>query len=472
MVGAAEADNVETRSLAKRRAALASVAASAALTLAKLAAGLMTGSLALLSEAAHNALDIAASALTYFAVREADKPADDEHHFGHAKIEAVAALAQTGFLIALALGVALEAARRIGGETSPVEANLFAFAAILLSLTVDVLRWRTLTRIARQTGSDALTADALHYSSDLVSSTFVLIGLAATRAGWPHADAFAAIAVAVFIGVAGFRLGRRTIDALVDAAPKGLAEAVRGAVERVPGVAGTEFLRLRRSGAQTVGDLGLLVSRTLSLERVSAIKTDVADAIASRWPETTLTLTANPLALDDETVLERVQLIAARRRLFVHHVAVHKVGERPSVTLDLEVDGRMTLADAHDIATQLETAIKDELGADIEVETHIEPLEMLEIGGSEAEPAFTAAIGASLARNAARGAVLRDIHDVRVRTAANGHFVIFHCRVDPTITVEMAHDRVDALERSVRGEFPNIARIVGHAEPSSTERQR
>ena len=272
-----QAGKIEAPSARKRRAALASVAASLALTLAKLAAGAMSGSLALLSEAAHNALDIGASALTYFAVREADKPADEDHPFGHAKIEAVAALAQTGFLIVLAVAVALEALRRIGQEAPAVDANLFAFGAILLSISVDLARWRALARVARETQSDALAADALHFSSDLISSILVLVGLAATRAGWPHADALAAVGVAAFIAVAGFRLGRRTVDALVDAAPKGVAGAVRVAVERVPGVAGTDFVRLRRNGPRIVGDLGLLVSRTLPLERVAAIKAEVAE---------------------------------------------------------------------------------------------------------------------------------------------------------------------------------------------------
>ncbi|HEY1944618.1 MAG TPA: cation-efflux pump [Roseiarcus sp.] len=466
MVEAAERGQKEAPSRRKRRAALASVGASFALTLVKFAAGLTTGSLALLSEAAHNTLDIGASAVTYVAVREADKPADEDHPFGHAKIEAVAALAQTGFLLALSVAVAVEALRRIGGEPQTVDANLFGFAAILLSIGVDVVRYLALTRLARETRSDALAADALHYSSDLVSSALVLVGLAATRWGWPHADAFAAIGVAAFIAVAGFRLGRRTIDALVDAAPKGLAEAVRATVRDVPGVAGTEFLRLRRSGALTIGELGLYVSRTLPLERVSAIKADVADAIARRWPDTALTLTADPLALDDETVLERVQVIAARRRLFVHRVAVQNVADRKSVTLDLEVDGRMSLGAAHDIASQLERAITDEIGPDIEVETHIEPMEMFEIGGSDADPSLTRAIAEALARAATRDGVLRDVHDVRVRAASNGHIVIFHCRVDPSIPVEAAHERVDAIERSIRDEFPSVVRTVGHAEPA------
>ena len=399
-----QAGKNEAPSARKRRAALASVAASLALALAKLAAGAMSGSLALSSEAANNALDVGASGLTYVAVREADKPADEDHPFGHAKIEAVAALT-AGFLIVLAVAVTLEALRRIGETAPAVDANLLAFGAILVSIGVDSARWRALARVARETQSDALAADALHFSSDLISSILVLVGLAATRAGWAHADALAAVGVAAFIGVAGFRLGRRTVDALVDAAPKGLAGALRVAVERVPGVAGTDFVRLRRNGARIVGDLGLFVSRTLPLERVAAIKAEVAEAIARRWPYVSLTVTANPLALDDETVLERVQLIAGRRRLFVHHVAVQNVGERKSVTLDLEVDGRMSLAAAHEIATQLENAIQDELGIDIEVETHIEPMETREIGGRVADPAATAKIAAALARNAARGGV-------------------------------------------------------------------
>src|SRR5471030_1911936 len=153
----------------KQRAALASVLASAALSLAKLAAGMLSGSLALVSEGAHNVLDAGSSALTYFAVREADKPADEDHPFGHAKIEAVAALAQTGFLAAIAAGVAFAAIRRLGEPGSVVDANALAFAAIGLSLVVDLVRWRALRRIAAETGSDALAADALHFSSDLVS---------------------------------------------------------------------------------------------------------------------------------------------------------------------------------------------------------------------------------------------------------------------------------------------------------------
>jgi cation diffusion facilitator family transporter len=450
----------------KQRAALASVLASAALSVAKLAAGMLSGSLALISEGAHNLLDTGSSALTFFAVREADKPADEDHPFGHAKIEAVAALAQTGFLAALSVGVAVEAVQRLGGAASKVDANVLALGVVVISLAVDLVRWRTLAKVARETKSEALAADALHYSSDLVSSLLVLIGLAATRFGFAHADALAAIGVALFIAIASYRLGRHTIDALVDTAPKGLADRLRRAIESVPGVAAIDTIRLRPSGAQIIGEVGIFVSRTLPLERVAAIKSDVASRLSADWPQTALTLTANPAALDDESLLERVQLIATRLRLAVHHITIQEVDGRKCVSLDMEVDGRMGLGDAHELATRLETAIEDEVGPDIEVETHIEPMETREIHGRDADPALVVRIAEALSKKAAVQGSVRNIHEVRVRHTSSGYVVNFHCSCDPKTTVDATHDEVDALERSLRADFPDVTRIVGHAEPT------
>ena len=450
----------------KRRAAAASIAASTVLAALKLAAGMASGSLALLSEGAHNVLDVGASTLTFFAVREADKPADAEHPFGHAKIEAVAALAQTGFLAVLSVGVAIRAIARIREGGGAVDADAFAIGAILVSIAVDIVRWRALTHVARLTSSHALTADALHYSSDLVSSVLVLIGLVATRAGFAYADPLAAIGVAFFIAWASYRLGRSTIDALVDRAPEGLAEAIRALIVRDASVAGIEAIRLRPSGAKIVGEIVVSVSRTLPLERVAAIKAGLQALIARRWPEAELTITANPLKLDDETILERVLVIAARRGLPVHHVAIRDIEGRKTVALDLEVDRLMTLGDAHRLASELEDAIADEIGGGVEVETHIEPAEPEE-RGQLAEPGLARRIEAALGAAAAAQGRLRDIHDVRVRETSGGLIVLFHCRVDPATPVETVHDAVDSLERSVRDAFPEARRVVGHAEPAS-----
>lgn len=206
----------------KERAALASIFASALLAIGKLAAGLFSGSLALISEAGHSAVDTGATILTYFAVREANKPADDEHHYGHGKVELLAALAETGLLAGLAVYVLIEAIHRLHVQEETFEASWPVFAVLGVSIVVDLVRWRSLARIAKKTGSHALAADALHFGSDLLASTLVLIGLGASVFGLKQGDSLAALGVALFIAIAGYRLGRSTVDNLIDRAPEGL----------------------------------------------------------------------------------------------------------------------------------------------------------------------------------------------------------------------------------------------------------
>ncbi|MDB5594338.1 MAG: Cation diffusion facilitator family transporter [Hyphomicrobiales bacterium] len=450
----------------KRQAALASIFASALLTIGKLVAGLLSGSLALLSEAVHGLLDTGATILTFFAVQAADKPADDEHHYGHAKIEAVAALAETGLLIVLAIGVIVEAVRRLMTPSlEHVDANWLTFAVLIVSIVVDVVRWRSLDAIAKRTKSDALAADALHFSSDFVASGLVLAGLLATRFGVAQGDSLAAVGVALFIGIAGYRLGRRTIDTLVDAAPAGLSERLRRTVESVPGVVDIEVLRLRPAGPQVIGELSIAVPRTMPLEKVFTVKQRVIAAIAEDMPEVDLTVTANPRALDDESVLERVLLIAARRRLPVHHVTIQDVGGKKSISLDVELDAHMSHGAAHELASSLETAISEELGSDVEIETHIEPLEVDELSGRDLAPERTREIKKVLVSGALNGGIISDVHHVRARDTDAGIVVNYHCRVDPALSVHAVHEAVDVLDRHLRAEVTDVVRVVGHADP-------
>ena len=230
----------------KEKAALGSIAASAGLTAAKAIIGLLTGSLAILSEAGHSLLDLAATVLTYIAVRISGKPADAEHQYGHGKVESVTALIETAFLFLLAAAVVFEAVQRLLGErVYAVEATAAAFAIIAISIIVDFFRARTLNRVAKATSSQALEADALHFRTDMWSSIAVLVGLGGVALGYFWADAAAALVVAVFIGIAGWRLGRRTIDALTDTAPAGVSERVAAITRRVPGVVAVERVRAR-----------------------------------------------------------------------------------------------------------------------------------------------------------------------------------------------------------------------------------
>jgi cation diffusion facilitator family transporter len=454
----------------KERVALTSIAASGALTLAKAIVGLLSGSLALLSEAGHSALDFAATVMTYFAVRISGKPADEEHHYGHGKVESVTALIETGLLFVLSGFVIWEAGKRLlGADGHPVEATLAAFAVIIASIVIDFFRARLLYRVAHETASEALEADALHFGSDMWSSIAVLVGLGAVALGYKWADSAAAIVVAVFILIAGWRLGRRTIETLTDTAPAGAADRITAAAKSVRGVVAIGRVRARAVGATLFVDLVVAVSRTLPLDRVAEIKTNVERAIKAALPEAEADVTTEPRALSDETVLERVMVIARNQALAVHHVTVQAVGGRLSVSLDLEADGGLPLGKAHEIADGLEAAVREELGIEVEVETHIEPLQMGGLSGRDAPAERIVAVRAALAEAARTVAFVGEVHDVRVRETAEGEIVNFHCRVDPMLTVQDVHEKVDEVERALRRKFPAIRRVIGHAEPRVTQ---
>jgi divalent metal cation (Fe/Co/Zn/Cd) transporter len=182
-------------------------------------------------------------------------------------------------------------------------------------------------------------------------------------------------------------------------------------------------------------------------------------------PEAELNVVAEPRALSDETVMERVMVIARNSALPVHHVTVHAIRGRLSISLDLEVDDRLSLAKAHEIADGLEAALRAEFGLEVEVETHIEPLQMRGLPGRDASSERVTQIRDALTEIAARVAFVGQIHDVRVRETTDGEMVNFHCRVDAGLTVQDVHERVDEVERALRRQFPTIKRVIGHAEP-------
>jgi len=219
------------------------------------------------------------------------------------------------------------------------------------------------------------------------------------------------------------------------------------------------------AGAVLFIELGVGVNRALPLERVTAIKDGLTRAIRADMPKAEVTITTEPRALDDETVRERVTLIARNRGLAIHHVAVQAIADRLSVSADLEIEGTLPLFAAHDIASRLEEAIREELGPDVEVETHIEPLPAVVLAGRDAVAARVMEITEALTSLAAGITGLGEVHDVRVRETADGEIVNFHCRVDAALSVSTVHDLVDTVERALRRRFPSIARVIGHAEP-------
>jgi cation diffusion facilitator family transporter len=448
----------------KSRVAAISIAASAAMAAAKFVVGVAIGSLALISEALHSSVDLVATVVTWMVVQVSDKPADDEHHYGHGKIESLSALGVIAMLYVLAGGILVAAWGRLREGTPPPALSIVPFAVLLLDIAVNLWRAWALHRAARATASQALAADALHFASDVFGSFAVIIGLALSGLGYRWGDAAAAIGVAVVISLLGLRLARSTVETLLDRAPEGVSDKAAGAIRGVPGVVGIERLRARMVGPTHFIDAIVQVPRTFPIDRVEEIKRRAQKAVTAALGEADLTFTAVPVARDNESVRERIMVIARNSGLAVHHVTVHDLGDKLTVSIDLEVDGEMAIDAAHAIAHEFERNIRDEFG-DVEVDTHIEPLEPELPQGADAAPARVEAIKAALVRFAA-DTEMHDIHNVRVRDTDAGEIVNFHCRAAPHISVIKVHDNVDEIERALRRAFPTVKRVISHAEPA------
>jgi cation diffusion facilitator family transporter len=449
---------------AKTRVAATSIFASAGMATAKLVVGIAIGSLALISEALHSSVDVAATIATWMVVRVSDRPADEEHHYGHGKLESLSALGIIALLYVLAGGILVESYSRLREGAPPPTLSAIPFVVLLLDIAVNFWRARALHRVAHDTRSQALAADALHFASDVLGSVAVIIGLALSGLGFNWGDAAAAIGVAIMIAFLGLRLARSTVETLIDRAPEGAAEKAAAAIRTVQGVVDVERLRVRMVGSTHFIDAIVQVPRTYPIDRVEEIKRKAQNAVAKALDDADLTFTAVPVARNNESVRERIMVIARNSGLAVHHVTVHDLGDRLTVSIDLEVDGDMALNEAHDIAQGLERNIRDEFGEDVEVDTHIEPLEPELPHGTDAAPDRVETIRAALSRFAAGGAI-HDIHSVRVRDTEAGEIVNFHCRAAPSMSVIRVHENVDEIERALRRAFPSVKRVISHAEP-------
>jgi cation diffusion facilitator family transporter len=452
----------------KSRVAAISILASAAMAAAKFVVGIAIGSLALISEALHSSVDLVATVVTWMVVRVSGKPADEQHHYGHGKIESLSALGVIAMLYVLAGGILVESWSRLREGAAPPTLSVIPFVVLLIDIAVNFWRARALDRTARDTKSQALAADALHFASDVLGSIAVIIGLALSGLGYAWGDAAAAIGVAVVISLLGLRLARSTVETLLDRAPEGVSEKAAAAIKAVPGVVGIERLRVRMVGPTHFIDATVQVPRTFPIDRVDEIKRKAQAAVTKALDDADLTFTAVPVARDNESVRERIMVIARNSGLAVHHVTVHDLGGKLTVSIDLEVDGGMELTAAHDIAQELERNIRDEFGEDVEVDTHIEPLEPELPVGVDAAPDRVETIRTALARFAADSAI-HDIHSVRVRDTDAGEIVNFHCHAAPSMSVIEVHENVDEIERALRRAFPAVKRVISHAEPPDAQ---
>ena len=467
----------------KRQAALASVTAAVLLTALKLVVGLTTNSLGILSEAAHSGLDLLAAAVTYLAVRYSAFPPDKGHPYGHGKMENLSALVETLLLFITCAWIIWEAVDRLFFNPAVVKPSLWALGVMVISIVVDFSRSRMLLRVAKKYRSQALEADALHFSTDIYSSFVVIVGLLALyaaqllpvestlRAWLERADALAALGVSAIVLHISWDLGKRAVNVLLDAGDAPVTAKVRAALEKIPGLMEIKTLRLRHSGPDLFVDLTLVVSNGLIIDEVEEVRAEVEKAVRAVADHAEVSVVFVPQGNEGEEPdrIMRLRGLAAAYGLVPHAVEVLDLqtagkgsGQR-LVEMHVEFPPETPLGEAHMRVSAFESAVR-EREADVIIVTHLEPIG--EQGEEKlASDAESARIRAAVRRIVDAEKMVEDEHHVLVRSYGEGRCVSFHCRMDPQATVGAAHAVSMRLQAALHQELPELARVTVHMEP-------
>jgi cation diffusion facilitator family transporter len=448
----------------KRRVAISSVIAAVFLTSMKLVVGVWTGSLGILSEAAHSGLDLLAALITFFAVSVSDRPADRDHQFGHGKVENISALAETLLLLITCAWILWEAGNRLIYGHGPIDVNAWSFIVIGISIVIDLGRSRVLFRIARKYHSQALEADALHFSTDIYSSLVVIAGLIFVQAGFPAGDSIAAACVAIIVIWISVRLGKSTIDVLLDRTPAGIHDTVHEAVSGVDGVSSIRSTRVRQSGAHMFVNLVIGLKRTLSFDKVHAIMDEVERAVHDAVPRSDVIVHAEPVLDHDEHVAESVRWLAQRMGLYPHNIFVMRSDGCINIDMDIEFAPGTTFDMAHSISATLEEKIHTEIPHIGHVCVHLEE-ERPSILEATNETGNESGLVASITKRLDEHAGITGYQTIDVFKSERGLKINIICTIDHSLSLDDSHNIVNDIESEILKLDPRITKVFIHAEP-------
>ncbi len=460
----------------KRLIAFSSVVAAVFLTGMKLVVGLVTGSLGILSEAAHSGLDLIAAAVTFFAVRASGRPADEQHLYGHGKIENLSALVETILLFVTCIWIIYEAVQRLFFHTVLVDVSVWSFVVMATSIVIDFTRSRALMRTAKKYNSQALEADALHFSTDIWSSSVVIFGLIAVMFGqsvidtspllgkWLfRADAIAALGVSAIVIKVSWQLGRRTVLMLLDAAPWGLRRQIKEIVEEIPGVAEVGNIRVRQSGPTTFVDMTINVPRQRSLTEAHDISEQVEKAVRGLLPQSDVIVHVQPDSAHENSLIERVRGVAGSRGIESHDLAVDETQDGKILEMHIEVPDNLTVNEAHRRSSDLEQVLKKELPELKDIVIHLDP-----VGGTSLHRATSFAalseVQDAIHESAGKVTGVINCHSITILREGAHLSVSFHCVVAPDLAIVRAHDISEKLESLLRQRL-HLGRVTIHIEP-------
>jgi cation diffusion facilitator family transporter len=460
----------------KRHVAQNSVYVALVITAFKFVVGLSTGSLGILSEALHSGLDLVAAVITLGSVRVSDKPADADHQYGHGKFENFSAFIETALLLLTCFWIVWEAGKRLFFTSVEIEPTIWAFIVMAISIALDLWRSRALKRVADKYDSQALHADALHFSTDVWSSSVVIVGLILVsiaryyKLPWlMRADPIAALFVAGIVVFVSSRLARQTIDALLDAAPTGIRAEIIRRVGAVEGVLEIERVRIRRAGNRYFVDISVALARNVTFQASDVISDEVRRRINELLGDADIIVHAIPRAVNTENIFDRIRAAALRSNLMIHDVSVQDLGGSLHVELHVELDETMSLFHAHERVTVLEADIRRSVPEITSILTHIES-EPATIETSDAIVADPK-LEATLKSIGGEFPEVVDVHEVMLKIVREHLFLSCHVTMHDDLPLSRVHDVQTALEIRFKNAAPQLFRVLIHPEPQADNRR-
>ena len=453
------------RAAARERTARLSVLAAIVLVAIKLAAGLATGSLGLIAEAAHSATDLIAAVLTLFAVRLAVRPADRDHNYGHGKAEHLAALAESAVLALVSAFIAYQSLQRLFGSGGSPDVTWWSLAVIVVVIGIDAWRAVASARAARRFESPALASNALHFASDLAGSVAVLIGLVLVWAGEPRADAIAALFVAVLVVVAAVRLARRSVDVLMDRASGEAAVQVRSSLAQLP--VEVRRVRVRHAAGHDFVDVVVGVPPDVGVAQAHALADEVEDAVTSALGRADVVVHVEPTAPEGNL---RARVTAAALAIpdvrEIHNVRVIHTGADYELSLHVKLPPGLPLQDAHAVVSRLEEAILATVPELTHVHTHMEPLSD-DTDWASTPPRSEVADQRAVVDEVVRRYTGSGPSAVRFRDAEAGRIALVDIALPPDQPLRVAHARAGEIEEAVRVRCPQLVDVIVHTAPAT-----
>lgn len=440
--------------------------AAVALTSMKLIVGLITNSLGILSEALHSAIDLIAAFTTYFAVKKADTPPDSVHMYGHGKIESLASLVETALLFLTCFWIVYEALSRLFFKTVEVELGFSALAVMAVSMIVDFSRSRVLMKTAKEYKSQALEADAIHFSTDLISSAVVILGILISMIGFTEFDSVAGLGVATVTAFIGYTILKKSTHTLLDGAPAGIAQKILENAKSVEGIQKVGRMRVREGGSKTFVDLEVHVDKNLSLEAAHELAESVSRKVQESFPGADVVVHTEPISIGEDTLVDKIRREASRIKEIksISKIQLSETEKKVDVEFSVEIDGAQSLERAHEIASNLEEKVKQLDEKISKVTSHVEPYADTVCAG-ETVSFMRERLQMQLESILCKFPAVKSFKDPQVKMINDKYSLTLCCTFDRGISLSEAHRIASKIEVEIKAKCPEIESISLHLEP-------